>query len=59
MCGFVGFMDETNAFNEALPMLGRMTGAIAHRGPDDAGYYNEAPLALGHRRLSIIDIDDG
>lgn len=59
MCGFVGFLDETEAFSEALPLLGRMTGAIAHRGPDDGGYFTEAPIALGHRRLSIIDPNGG
>ena len=59
MCGFVGFIDETEAFYQAVNELVNMTGAIAHRGPDGMGYYTEAPVAMGHRRLSIIDIEGG
>ena len=33
-----------------------MTNAIAHRGPDAQGFYDEPAIALGHRRLSIIDL---
>jgi len=36
-----------------------MTGAMAHRGPDDAGVYVDGPIGLGHRRLSIIDLAGG
>jgi asparagine synthase (glutamine-hydrolysing) len=36
-----------------------MTEAIAHRGPDGAGYYQDERIALGHRRLSIIDLTTG
>ncbi|MEQ1847045.1 MAG: asparagine synthetase B, partial [Nitrospira sp.] len=36
-----------------------MTGALAHRGPDDDGFFLAGPLGLGFRRLSIIDLDGG
>ena len=36
-----------------------MTDAISYRGPDGFGYYNNANIALGHRRLSIIDLSTG
>jgi asparagine synthase (glutamine-hydrolysing) len=37
----------------------RMTESLAHRGPDDAGYFVEGRVGLGHRRLSIIDLSGG
>jgi len=37
----------------------RMTESLAHRGPDDAGYFVEGQVGLGHRRLSIIDLSGG
>jgi asparagine synthase (glutamine-hydrolysing) len=40
-------------------LLENMTDALLHRGPDNAGYYREAGLGLGHRRLSIIDLAGG
>ena len=36
-----------------------MTSALAHRGPDAHGFFVEGPAALGHRRLSILDIEGG
>ena len=36
-----------------------MTDAIRHRGPDDSGFYSDGPMYLGHRRLSIIDLQTG
>jgi len=36
-----------------------MTATLCHRGPDDEGYYVEGPVALGHRRLNIIDLSTG
>jgi asparagine synthase (glutamine-hydrolysing) len=40
-------------------ILRRMTDAIAHRGPDDSGFYQEDSVAIGQRRLSIIDLSGG
>ncbi len=58
MCGIAGFCDFSKRSDETL--LRRMTDAVAHRGPNDAGYEMvETPYAsigLGHRRLSILDL---
>jgi asparagine synthase (glutamine-hydrolysing) len=40
-------------------MIEQMTESLAHRGPDDAGYFVEGRVGLGHRRLSIIDLSGG
>lgn len=56
MCGFVGF---TNELNDATPVLQKMMDAIAHRGPDSEGKYIDKDIALGFRRLSIIDLSQG
>lgn len=58
MCGIAGFV-SLGAFPEPELILERMTGAIAHRGPDDFGYYRDPLASLGHRRLSIIDLSSG
>ncbi len=55
MCGFVGF---TNAVENSSQVIGSMMDAIRHRGPDASGRYVDADIALGHRRLSIIDITE-
>ncbi|HHB77609.1 MAG TPA: asparagine synthase (glutamine-hydrolyzing), partial [Saprospiraceae bacterium] len=39
-------------------LIQKMTDAIAHRGPDAEGFYHHPGLALGHRRLSVIDLSD-
>ncbi|MEN8236174.1 MAG: asparagine synthase (glutamine-hydrolyzing) [Pseudomonadota bacterium] len=56
MCGIAGFVGSGTQDD-----LKRMTQAIAHRGPDDAGHFidDASPVYLGHRRLSIIDIAHG
>ena len=36
-----------------------MTATLQNRGPDDLGYYLDGPVGLGHRRLSIIDLETG
>jgi asparagine synthase (glutamine-hydrolysing) len=55
MCGIAGIVHLDGA--PASPVfLKRMTDAIAHRGPDDAGHWVEGNVALGHRRLAIIDL---
>ena len=56
MCGYAGF---TNFISDAQKIIKDMTDKIKHRGPDDEGYYVDDDIALGHRRLSIIDIDSG
>ncbi len=56
MCGFVGF---TNNLRDASPVLQNMMDSIIHRGPDSEGKYLDADIALGFRRLSIIDLSQG
>ncbi|MBI5344460.1 MAG: asparagine synthase (glutamine-hydrolyzing) [Deltaproteobacteria bacterium] len=57
MCGIAGFISPKGKFqfNEALE---KMTSAVSHRGPDDEGRWidEDAGVALGHRRLSILDL---
>ena len=53
MCGIVGF---TNTINDSNVVIGRMMDRIKHRGPDAEGKYVDGDIALGHRRLSIIDV---
>lgn len=58
MCGIAGYV-STDASPDSEAILKRMTDAIAHRGPDDHGYYHDLHAHLGHRRLSIIDVAAG
>jgi asparagine synthase (glutamine-hydrolysing) len=53
MCGLAGYLSEARVADEVLV---RMTSRLEHRGPDAGGYYRDGPVALGHRRLSIIDL---
>jgi len=55
MCGLCGEL-RFDGSSPDLPALMRMSDQLARRGPDDAGTYVDGPLALGHRRLSIIDL---
>jgi asparagine synthase (glutamine-hydrolysing) len=59
MCGIVGLysLDDRRPCDRSL--LLDMRDALQHRGPDDAGEYVSGPLGLGHRRLSIIDLQTG
>jgi len=56
MCGYVGF---TNTISNAQDVINEMMNRIKHRGPDGEGSYVDDGIALGHRRLSIIDISAG
>lgn len=56
MCGFVGFIDENDQTYDHRAAIVAMTDAIAHRGPDSEGYFNDGRTALGFRRLAIIDL---
>ena len=58
MCGICGF---TQADDASLPTLKAMCDVMAHRGPDGEGQYIDAEsgIALGHRRLSLIDLANG
>ncbi|MDR0513553.1 MAG: asparagine synthase (glutamine-hydrolyzing) [Coriobacteriaceae bacterium] len=56
MCGICGF---TEARETDMPLLKAMCDAMAHRGPDGEGRYFDEGIALGHRRLSLIDLENG
>jgi asparagine synthase (glutamine-hydrolysing) len=62
MCGFAGYLrfnyQSVHDSEELQSVVLRMAKAIAHRGPDDAGAWvdTQAGIALGHRRLSIVDL---
>ena len=56
MCGIVGFVDKKRSTKEKKEMIKKMADRIAHRGPDDEGFYVDDNVALGHRRLSILDL---
>ena len=57
MCGFVGFtaVDYDRETNQAV--IKDMADRIAHRGPDDEGFFVDDDIAMGFRRLSIIDLE--
>lgn len=59
MCGIAGFLHFDAKRSVVADILKRMTDVIFHRGPDDEGFYINENLALGHRRLSIIDLSTG
>lgn len=61
MCGITGFFGLKNG-SSPLPdrqQLEAMTRSLIHRGPDGEGYYFDSDVGLGHRRLSIIDLEGG
>ncbi|MGN0633320.1 MAG: asparagine synthase (glutamine-hydrolyzing) [Oscillospiraceae bacterium] len=55
MCGFTGF---TNYIDDASIVIEKMMDRIAHRGPDSAGKFVDEKVAMGFRRLSIIDLSE-
>jgi len=56
MCGIVGFISKDK---EKKKIIKEMAEKISHRGPDGEGFYMDDNIALGHKRLSIIDINLG
>ena len=59
MCGIAGMMTRCRLGDGSQDLLKRMTRILHHRGPDGEGYYMDDHVGLGHRRLSIIDLDAG
>ena len=61
MCGITGFWKFNSPDRFDVDLIDRMVKSIAHRGPDGDGVFSdpESNLALGHRRLSIIDLATG
>lgn len=59
MCGFAGFLSvDGHAIADARSVASRMAGTLIHRGPDSGGDWADGLVALGHRRLSILDRSD-
>ncbi|RYG74547.1 asparagine synthase (glutamine-hydrolyzing) [Lentibacillus lipolyticus] len=61
MCGFIGILRSEPAVpdDKQKSVFEQQNNLITHRGPDDEGYYHDAYVSFGFRRLSIIDIDSG
>jgi asparagine synthase (glutamine-hydrolysing) len=59
MCGICGFFEPSENRIVDRSVIKAMTDTIAHRGPDGEGIYCGAGVGLGHRRLSIIDVETG
>ncbi len=63
MCGIAGILSFSKSIDKLELLINRMTDKISHRGPDDSGFFvkytNDLSIALGHRRLSIIDLETG
>src|SRR5215813_7108057 len=61
MCGIAGMFEKEQSmtFSERRELIQRMCDVITHRGPDDEGFHIEGGLAIGMRRLSIIDVASG
>lgn len=59
MCGIAGYLHLERDRKADISLVKEMTDVIAHRGPDGEGQFVKDNLALGHRRLSIIDLNTG
>jgi len=59
MCGIAGIAGQHALAFDGRARLARMMALLRHRGPDDEGVWASANVALGHRRLSIIDLHSG
>ena len=59
MCGFVGFVDYKKDTSKMKNVLLEMNKSISKRGPDEDGYYIKSNVALGHKRLIVIDPEGG
>lgn len=58
MCGIAGIL-HFDGLADAPKRVMRMTESIRHRGPDDDGFWSDRDVALGFRRLSILDLETG
>ena len=56
MCGICGIFDAQGAMHAGDPLVRQMAATLAHRGPDNDGFYESPHCALGHRRLRILDL---
>ncbi|HUX56207.1 MAG TPA: asparagine synthase (glutamine-hydrolyzing) [Bacteroidales bacterium] len=59
MCGICGFLHFEKERSSSFESVKRMADSLIHRGPDSDGFFTKNNIALGHRRLSIIDLSTG
>ena len=59
MCGITGILDLQGNRNIDQKLIESMRDSLLHRGPDEAGTFQQEGIAMAHRRLSIIDIKSG
>lgn len=59
MCGITGWCDLKKDLTTQLPLLHTMTNTLQKRGPDADGIWCDGPIAFGHQRLAIIDLEGG
>jgi asparagine synthase (glutamine-hydrolysing) len=59
VCGITGWLERGRELERERELVERMTETMICRGPDEGGVWISGPIALGHRRLSIIDIEGG
>lgn len=57
MCGIAGYINKSDKYRPDRKLVKKMTDQLVHRGPDAEGQWVDEFVALGHRRLSIIDLD--
>jgi len=56
MCGIAGWLGRDEQAKADLGVVRRFAAALVHRGPDGGGFWTNGPMAMAHRRLSIIDL---
>ena len=59
MCGFVGFANIKEKISQNRTVLEKMNETLTKRGPDEDGYYIKEHIAMGHKRLIVIDLKGG
>ena len=59
MCGITGFVQWNRDLTQESELLVRMTNSLSNRGPDASGTWISNPCAFGHRRLSVMDPENG
>ena len=59
MCGIAGWFDKSVKFREQEKIIDNMSKTLERRGPDDSGVYIHSPVCLIHRRLAVIDPENG
>ena len=59
MCGIVGIVNYNENISNQYPILRNMTQTLKKRGPDEEGLFFSKHVNLGHRRLNVIDIENG